>query len=362
MHEETRTALNNSSVVGDTFCFPSGVDVPPGRWDRIASSLTGKNLNYFTPDPLPDLLSRCRIPVNKWVLRPEETKNAGLMLVREAAKRPSTGQVDTKDALRLCEIYVGNFKWDTTEDMIGLARKIVPGLQGLREEMAYTGGPTGSTASHIYAPASTLPILLDSMTEGLCGQIDSTDPAIFTAIVGFFGAHAHPFLDGNGRWARAVALYGGVSHGNAMAAMINIAFQNVCLPELAEDIWPRCRSSGLRHYLERSLAFEQELTGLRGFKEAAQVYRHINCEFGKVFKSRATQKERTIQMYVNVEMPLAPMRECAGLSSRAFDGFVDRLIAGSCGLVGEEGGMLTIANLLDQVGVSVAAAKRHAIA
>lgn len=232
---------------------------PIGQHVTVPSSLTGRPLTYFIPDPITELASRLApavkrnahdnkiVPEAAWLLVPYLTRSA----------------VDTSTSSpALVELYrqvlLGQRALRTVDDLIRLANEITPRARHLRQQMAYAGGPTPSTAEILYAPASAVPALVDSLFEFLASDLTGWEPAEVAALVGYCAVHAHPFEDGNGRWSRLLSAYAGTLAGRHWDGIAVATFQKACKVHLI-SLWASARYAGLSTYFEDAKRFSLQL-------------------------------------------------------------------------------------------------------
>lgn len=336
--------------------LPLSIDCPAGRIEGALSAVTGKPLRYFVPDPLPELLDRCKIPPR----RREEFSDPHLafVLARAASRRGLGGEVDAAHALRFCELIAGRKAYKNTAQLMELGRQLCTRNTGLREEIIFSGAPTASEAKNIFAPYSMLPALMDSLVQALDLDQGDMDPSAVSAITGFYGVCAHPFLDGNGRWARLVAASAGMSFGAAMPVMINIVFQNACKSELADEVWPSARAYGLRNYLDAAWRFEEELLHQVNRTGLLTTVTRLNAELRQSAHSLRDFHTIAFAIYSNQEIQLTRLRSLFGMSARAFSGFTARISAVHDRSVSPERNTFSIQSLLSDFDQAVANARQ----
>ena len=87
----------------------------------------------------------------------------------------------------------------------GIALLLLPGADLIRDPMEVVGGAMGSEKVHFEAPgARRLEMEMDLFFRWFEGK-DKTDPVLRAAIAHLWFVTIHPFEDGNGRIARAIA-------------------------------------------------------------------------------------------------------------------------------------------------------------
>ncbi|WP_408951859.1 Fic family protein [Lysobacter sp. Hz 25] len=342
----------------------SSASVPMGRFDSVPSAITGVPLTYFTPAPLNELLRRFgTAPIARNYSFGSRDSNHCLILVRLASL--SSGQVvDIEQARRLAGLWLQPAAWTSVEQLIEFARSISPGIKGLREEISFVGGPTASRAKHIFAPASELPNLVEEIAGSLGSENISVDAAAIAALVGFCAVHAHPFVDGNGRWSRALAMYAGMRKEGraAMSATVFLSAENQLL---CERIWPDARRAGADTYMAALYAFERTLfVHLDATPKLVGLLDEVNDVVRAAARgSRRLSERLMVQLYAEGGLALAELRARCGLSTRAATGCAERLR--ETGLLGVRAGAAWIdmaeplALAADAVSAAGAAARKE---
>lgn len=312
--------------------FTTAIDHPAGRVEGAVSALTGQPLRYFVPDPLPELLQRCGGNRLTRECMPEDVPVA-LALARAAAHRSITGKADEAQARGFCELILGTRNYPSLEALIQLGTEISSRNQGIREEIVYAGGTVPSAAKIIFAPHGFLPQLMDSLSAGLDTVDPESDPGVVAAVTGFFCVSTHPFLDGNGRWSRQVAVAAGMRAGLVTPAMSAAIFQTVGKQKLADDVWPETRYAGLRKFLELSLQFEEVLMAQLRENGIAHVSGAVWAQLRKAVKGRLAFQEVVVALFACGGMRSERLRELCGLSQKAMRGVFARVIQESDGRV-----------------------------
>lgn len=306
--------------------FGPNIDQPAGYFSGVASGITGNTLRYFTPDPLPDLLHRATTP--GWKIRSERNGSAALLLLRAASRRPSETEPNFGQAQRIMSVLFEGRRFQSLEALIQLGGSISSKASQIREEIIFVGGPISSTARHIYAPYGALPDLMQSLVEGLHSQsVSECDPLVATAMVAAYCNYMHPFKDGNGRWARVVALSSAATNAHAWPSMTMLVFLNAARTKLTNEIFPQAATSGFRSYLRAASIFEDALTAeleSAGAFEAATVV-------GELLQGAAKQQVKwrffASKLFVSGRIEIEMFRQSCGVSKRVADGFADRMSA-----------------------------------
>lgn len=297
----------------------SGHGAATGRFDTTQSAVTGKLLSYFTPYPLQDLLQWAR----ERPVKPscgEDDLALVMLLIRPAAIHAPTNSFDDRQAARLGRISLGHVEYKTPSALIELGAAISPRLPGLREEIVFAGGVNASNASHVFAPHEVLQSHIQRLAETLTELPSGIDSTAAASVAGFYGAHLHPYIDGNGRWARLLATYVGARSGSASSGLISAVYQAYCKVELTRVFWPRARSSGLDCYLDAGAAFEDTLRARLADSDALLAVREIVCVLRRYAPSRRIHEQFLIQFFAGDGSAIMTAKEELGLSSRRLEG------------------------------------------
>lgn len=324
--------------------LPKGADHAPGVVHGAVSAVTGRAFNYFAPDPLPKLIER--LPVSNGTHRQDEyTQGSSLLLLRSLCSRGGLVPVDMRQAALASSLILGRHQLRTTEDFLSLARHVSSKSATLREEIVFSGGPSASLASMVYAPSGLVPGLVQSIGEGI-SMARACDPVLAASVAGFFCTHVHPFLDGNGRWSRLVAIAAG---NGAFPAVCATLFQALCLPFLADHVWPQARQFGLRHYLQLSASFHQRLVEELSRCSALPVARQL-FEVAKASARTASALDDSCRaIFLSGAIEVNRVRRTHGLSKKSAEGFLSRLDIAGHGWIDFEQGRVSTHRLLDSV-------------
>jgi len=335
--------------------FPAAMDRPAGRVEGTVSGINGQPLRYFVPDTLPELLQRCSGFKHERECGKNDVPMA-LTLARAAARRRIAGKVDEVQARRFCDLIIGARAYASADAMKRLGIEISSRNHGLREEIVYAGGTIPSAAKIIFAPHGYVPALFDSLSEGLDAITFDDDAGLTAAVTGFFCVSMHPFLDGNGRWSRLIAVEAGMRAGFIASAMSSAVFQNAAKQELADDVWPRTRHSGLREYLELSLRFEKSLLAQLAERGIARASDAIWSQLKQSVRGRLALQEAALGLFAGQRLAIGRLRELCGASERAMNGMIERLLHESGGLLELEATHLTMRPLHESMEKAIQAA------
>jgi len=233
-------------------------NAPIGEHLIVRSQLTGQPLTYFVPYPITQLAAQLKpssagtsvpSPMALWLLIP--------FLCRRNCRVP--GFIEPAMIRAHAALMAGQLVLQSIEDLAGLAAGLDPKVRGLRQQICYAGGKTPSAAQRIYAPASDLPTLMDALLEFLqrndLTQWDALEVAVLTEE---YAVRTHPFVDGNGRWSRVLAVYAGARSGDRWSGAAAAIFSKAAW-ELARPLLESASNRGLAPYFETVRLFSDTL-------------------------------------------------------------------------------------------------------
>jgi len=355
---DVATAGEGGPAAADTPAFGPRIDLPMGRFDTIASALTGAPLTYFTPDSAVDLIARCApapLPRARADGFAVADRSQALVLARAAGRAASSGLPDREQARRLCRQWLRPQAWRREDELTALAATIAPQARAPRTAIAFAGAPTASLATHIFAPASAVPEGLRGLAEAL--HAPAIDATASVALIAFHAIHLHPFADGNGRWARLLALSAGM-RADPRAAWFAAVLLGVENRALCDRVWPQARRGGAAAYLRGAYEFQRRLgAALDDDPVLGAASSGVNAVLRGVARgSRALYEDLLVDLYAAGELPLALVRTRCGLSARLAQDLPERLRASAAGLARVEADRLDIRPLIERAERAVEAA------
>lgn len=300
-----------------------GIDSPTGRIDTIPSSLTGGMLRYFTPYPLKDLLESSQafaVHIDPM----EDAHVESLPLLISGALSFRGGQFDQRQSSLLVDINLGKMSVQSVSDLLAFASRLGIRMPIVRREMVYADAPIPSMASIIFAHHESVPALVESLVAGMNREGEEIHPYLAAIITGFFCAHVHPFLDGNGRWSRMVAAATGARLQAFAESYLGALYISACKNELIRDVWSRTRIYGIREYVERALLFRKKFLGeIKGF--VIEDTNNLLSEISSITKTRSSRRELLMAIYSNGGFGPESMRAACNVSRKVADGRVAEL-------------------------------------
>lgn len=312
-----------SRKCGDSMSAPATPVLAPGHTEWGFSGITGKSLAFYTPKPFDVLLEQyCRLPsrLGPTNSTPEERPITPLLLRTVAQNRDRT--VDVAQARRLFDASTSKPPFEQIGDFVAVAKSI-SGLTGFRSEIVFAGGKTSSQAKQIFAPCAAIPALLEPLRAEMARSRSVIDVTSLAAIIGFYCIHVHPFVDGNGRWTRIIAIAAGSIKGDPFSAALNAAFLTVCSADLIHGVWPIAKVSDLARYLELSHDFDRNVRSSPDWLEIVDSFATFDQRLRRLLRSRSQYSSVARELYTASTIPLEKLRQQAGVSRRVIDGLME---------------------------------------
>lgn len=219
---------------------------PTGTRLTVPSSLTGAPLTYFCPHPLRMLVTDTLVTGPDATSPPTGT-GLGMLLVRYLLRRGLLPTAAGLPHVSFEPFFRPKVLWSDM-DFMALASAMLGRPQRFREAISFSGGASPSSASHIYPPHrevarlfAELPVFFQENWQGYA-VID------VVAVVYYYALSAHPFANGNGRWARQVAIAAAAKAGDVWSAAVLLTLFSNREAQLI-DIWRQAQDQGLSTYL-----------------------------------------------------------------------------------------------------------------
>lgn len=324
-----------------------------GAITSLPSAISGRTIRLFTPLPVSRLLSCIARDVEPPV--PAHLNEAAAILVGIASRRGFGAIPDLMQSERLLRLlYLGSPIRDET-DVLATTASVDPKAGHLRNQMVFSGAPVAVAASQVFAPHERVPDLFDDLVATLQRGRGVLDVAAFSAIVLFFCAHLHPFLDGNGR-SMKVLLMRAVPAEN-FRKISALAFSSIFMKDLALDIWPRVRGGDLFSLVQIYRRFESL------FVEAtAENLKGVAIALERVKKGiSAGSYLRLLQcLVVRGGLSRVDARDIMNISERSADRFFEHV--SSAGMPFDNLGRLSLKAMEDEIESRLIAAGQIAIA
>lgn len=334
-----------------------------GRVDSVPSRVTGRTLTYFSPDPFPDLLNRyaawtCDIPAREPVVSSSfGSAPEALMLARGALSFRSE-RSRREEARALVEVLAAHPppRMDRAELLsLGLFGAQAP--RQLRCEVAFSGARVASDG-HVFAYEGDVEPLFDSLCEGLVAPPAQVSTTVLAACAAFHALHVHPFVDGNGRWARLLAARIGSTRGDVASGVVHACLLQMGKSVLAERHWPHARSHGLADYLARCLAFEARVLVELDSRGLTETMSAIHAGICATVVSPRLRAPPLSSLIADGRIHRIDLKRVACLSTRALDGALLRMAERSGCEIDRTTGDLDAAPLMAQVDDVLAATLR----
>ena len=228
----------------------SGQYVSLGWHTVVPSALTGQELKYFTPARLSQLVpylkhSSADVEPKAWY---SETIVAALIYGAQLRDRQ---QVAPSNLPALSENFAKLLIRDNDKAAANLLRSAaaVAGIrwQPFRQQIVYAG-PVAKYDTPLYALEDAIPEGIGDIDSVLTGA-DKTDAFELAATAAYVLLCLHPFIDGNGRLARAlVLLITSVRGRPLMGALVSAVMR--WQPGWFVKHCMKSRNFGLMHYLD----------------------------------------------------------------------------------------------------------------
>lgn len=347
--ERKGTRISAQSCAGFT-TEPAAVqsrdlDKPAASEIAVPSSITGNILRFHTPIRLSELLARaaCQEPASS----PTFGRWLQLALLVLASRRGASRESDLAQLSRLRDIQESRRSLSSTADLLALAFEIDARNKGLREATAYAGGPTSSQAHLIYTPHSAIGPLFEDLAKCSAMPDPGVDGGAATSITMFFCTHLHPFIDGNGRWSRIVALSMGAK-SSFPAALGALIYQQSILHGSANDVWEDVRRFGLRTYLDRSSRYVKHLCqDLLGAEMEA-----VAEALGQAIVARSRNPSHAKSVFARLllgPVSVASLKKDLGLSERSALGLLNDLTSRNGSLVRVDAHSVSARQFIDEL-------------
>lgn len=302
---------------------PAPVAAPPGRTEWGFSGITGKALPFYTPEPFDVLLKQCSLlpPRDRQDGASEDRPITPLLLRAIAQKRDGT--VDVAQARRLFDAAMRKRSFEQIDEFAAIGKSISSRVTGFRSEIGFAGGKTSSQANQIFSPPAAIPALMESLRAEIAQTHFVIDATSFAAIVGFYCIHVHPFVDGNGRWTRIIAITAGAIQGDPVSAALNAAFLTSCSAELIHGVWPSSKVTDLGRYLELSHDFDHNVRSSPDWLELVDSFASFDQKLRRLLRNRSQYSSVARELYTASVVPLEKVRQQAGVSRRVIDGLLE---------------------------------------
>ncbi|MCD9032529.1 Fic family protein [Luteimonas sp. Y-2-2-4F] len=211
-----------------------------------------------------------------------------------------------------------------------LAGAVSTGPVRFREQIAFAGGHSPSTARIVFAPHAVIPGLFGSLEKTISGTGDRWHPVEFAAVLAYFVLHLHPFDDANGRFARLLVLNEASRSGALWAGAAMSVLMVVAREELASS-WVAARREGLQAYLESSTHFVQALFDHAATSGLSETVIRMGEAARRACASGAVRR-MLYELIVGGSIALSRVREIAGCSTRKAEGLLDALAREGAGV------------------------------
>ncbi len=220
---------------------------PTGTRLTVPSSLTGALLTYFCPHPLRTLVADTLLRDDAGVIAPPFDAGLGMLLVRYLLRHgmlPAQGSPHGG-----FEPFLRPRTLRSSEDFMALASAVFGRPQRFREAISFAGGTSPSTATAIYPPHQEIARLFAELPAFFNEDWTGYAAIDVVSLVFYYALTMHPFANGNGRWARQVAIAAAARAGSVWCATVPLILLANRETQLI-DSWRNAQDQGLSAYLQ----------------------------------------------------------------------------------------------------------------
>lgn len=220
---------------------------PTGTRLTVPSSLTGAPLTYFCPHPLRMLVTDTLVRGDTDPSVPPIDAGFGMLLARYLLRRGLLPRAASSPYSGF-ESFLRPRVLRSEADFMALAGAVLGRPQRFREAISFSGGASPSSASHIYPPHQEVARLFAELPAFFEEDWRGYAAMDVTAMLFYYALSTHPFANGNGRWARQVAIAAAAKAGDVWSAAVLLTLFSNRETRLI-DTWRQAQDQGLSNYL-----------------------------------------------------------------------------------------------------------------
>lgn len=213
----------------------------------MQSSLTGAPLTYFCPHTLRTLVADTLVKNGTDTTVPPIGVGLGMLLVRYILRRGLLPAAAGSPHARF-ESFLRPQVLRSEADFMSLASAMLGRPQRFREAISFSGGASPSSASHIYPPHQEIARLFAELPTFFQEDWQGYEAIDVAAMVFYYALSTHPFANGNGRWARQVAIAAAAKAGDVWSAAVLLTLFSNRESQLI-GTWRQAQDQGLSEYL-----------------------------------------------------------------------------------------------------------------
>ncbi|MBB1059566.1 Fic family protein [Marilutibacter spongiae] len=195
----------------------------------------------------------------------------------------------------------------------------------MRQENVFTGAATASQARHVYPPYEALTELVDDLGRVLASPPTDVSPFVVAAVTGMYCSCVHPFIDGNGRWARLMTVQAGAAAGSPGEGVAAAVFLATFSAELAGQVWPDAFMAGLDPYLRLAGAFRTSLSSVLECDRSKHVFSHVARAIRGASRSPRDGDRALLCVLTQNCIEVATLRNALGVSERRANALADEI-------------------------------------
>jgi hypothetical protein len=205
-------------------------------------------LTYFCPHPLRTLIADTLARDDKDSAVSPVGAGLGMLLVRYLLRYGLLPTV-AGSSYASFEPFLRPKVPRSEADFMALASAVLGRSQHFREAISFSGGASPSSASHIYPPHQEVARLFAELPVFFQGDWRGYAAMDVAAMVFYYALSMHPFANGNGRWARQVAISAAAKAGDVWSAAVLLTLFSNRETQLI-DTWRQAQDQGLSTYLQ----------------------------------------------------------------------------------------------------------------
>lgn len=319
----------------------TGQYVSLGWHTTVPSALTGQDLNYFTPVRLSQLIPHLRHPsASADAAQGDWPCEAMLAALIHGAQLRDRQQVAPGELSGISERFASLLLKDRGKPSAALLRSAaaVAGVKWrpFRDQIVYAG-PVAKRGTPLYALEDAVPEGVDDIEAVLARPAEDVDAFELAVAAAYVLLSLHPFVDGNGRLARALALLMGAKWGSPLAGAAVSALMR-WRPDWFVGHCMRSRDLGWTHYRD-GMRLAADACGPRLSDTAVTGFGAALAAIVERSSQRHAMMDQLVRMIVRGEGRESAMREALRMSSKVSAATFDAIAAAHPAVGRTDGGV-----------------------